>query len=60
MSRKISKCDKCGSNKLEDRAESGNWWVYCHNCYHEHEDDTEVDKPDWRGFDDEVFGYTPD
>jgi len=58
---KISACDKCGSNKLEQWGESGHWWVHCHNCNFDHEDDTDVDEPEWRGFDDEMLVlYAPE
>ncbi len=57
--RKISNCEKCGSHKLENWGESGTFWVHCYSCNYDHEDDSEVDPSNWRGFDDEVLVYPP-
>lgn len=39
----LGRCDMCGSEAIEDRGESGQWWVYCYNCDFDHADDTKVD-----------------
>lgn len=31
-------CEACGSEKLEEWAESGHYWMHCHDCDHDHED----------------------
>jgi len=50
----LSHCLKCGSSELEQWGESGHWWVHCHKCDHDHEDDTDVMKDPPR-YDDVYF-----